>query len=111
LIEIQTRREIYFISTKVNSEKNTQIPNTIPQHPSFTILPFLRGRSEGLGVGLDVVLESSVRPEELDVSTVRLDLTVLALLDVLLTAERSETPVLGDDDLLATREPAETELA
>jgi hypothetical protein len=52
-----------------------------------------------------------VGPEELDVSTVGLDLTSLALLDVLVTAERGETPVLGDDDLLATREPGETELA
>lgn len=42
--------------------------------------------------------------EELDVGTVDLDTALLAELDVLLAAERSETPVLGDDDLLATRE-------
>lgn len=42
--------------------------------------------------------------EELDVGTVDLDLTSLALGNVLVAAEGSEAPVLGDDDLLATRE-------
>lgn len=42
--------------------------------------------------------------EELDVGTVILDAAGGLALEVLLTAERSETPVLGDNDLLATRE-------
>lgn len=42
--------------------------------------------------------------EELDVGTVLLELALLAELDVVLAADGSETPVLGDDDLLATRE-------
>jgi hypothetical protein len=42
--------------------------------------------------------------EELNVSTVDLDATSSDLLQVLLAAEGSETPVLGDDDLLATGE-------
>ena len=47
-----------------------------------------------------------MRPQELDVGTVGLDLSVGALLDVLIATERGEPPVLGDDDLLATGEPA-----
>jgi len=46
-----------------------------------------------------------VGPQELDVSTVGLDLSVGAFLDVLLATEGGEAPVLGDDDLLAAREP------
>ena len=42
--------------------------------------------------------------EELDVGTIDLDTTRSLLLQVLLTAERGEAPVLGDDDLLATGE-------
>lgn len=42
--------------------------------------------------------------QELDVGTVLLELALLAELDVLLAADGGETPVLGDDDLLATRE-------
>lgn len=42
--------------------------------------------------------------EELDVSTIDLDATSSLLLEVLLTSEGSEAPVLGDDDLLSARE-------
>jgi hypothetical protein len=42
--------------------------------------------------------------EELNVSTVNLDTAGSLALEVLVTAERGEAPVLGDDDLLATRE-------
>ena len=42
--------------------------------------------------------------EELNVGTVLLELALLAELDVLLATDGGETPVLGDDDLLATRE-------
>ena len=52
----------------------------------------------------DVVLKVALVAEELDVGTVDLDLALLALLNVLLAAERGETPVPGDDDLLATGE-------
>jgi hypothetical protein len=45
-----------------------------------------------------------VTTEELDVGTILLELALLAELDVVLAADGSETPVLGDDDLLATRE-------
>jgi hypothetical protein len=59
---------------------------------------------ESLGEAAHVVLESTLVAEELDVGTVDPDLALLALLNVLLTLEGSETPVLGDDDLLATGE-------
>jgi len=51
-----------------------------------------------------VLLEVALIAEELDVGTVDLDLALLALLDVLLAAERGEAPVPGDDDLLAAGE-------
>jgi len=43
-------------------------------------------------------------PQELDVRTVDLDLAGLLQLDVLVTLQRREAPVLADDDLLATGE-------
>lgn len=42
--------------------------------------------------------------QELDVSTIDENLSGVLLVHVLLTAKRGETPVLGDDDLLATGE-------
>lgn len=42
--------------------------------------------------------------EELDVGTINENLSGSLLLHVLLATEGSETPILGDDDLLATRE-------
>lgn len=65
----------------------------------------LSGGSERLGVSLDVGGEGAVVVEELDVGTILLDVARVALLDVLLATKGGETPVLGDNDLLATREP------
>lgn len=42
--------------------------------------------------------------KELDVSTIDLDAASSLLVEVLLTTERSEAPVLGDNDLLAAGE-------
>lgn len=42
--------------------------------------------------------------KELNVSTIDLDAARSLLLEVLLTSERSEAPVLGDDDLLSAGE-------
>jgi hypothetical protein len=42
--------------------------------------------------------------EELNVSTVDLDTAGSLALEVVLAAERGETPVLGDDDLLSAGE-------
>jgi hypothetical protein len=64
----------------------------------------LSGLLESLGETAHVVVEGTLGAEELDVGTVDPDLALLALLDVLLALEGSETPVLGDDDLLATGE-------
>lgn len=59
---------------------------------------------EGIGEAAHVVLERTVVGEELNVGTVILDTAGSLALEVLVTAKRGETPVLGDDDLLATRE-------
>jgi hypothetical protein len=59
---------------------------------------------ESVGETADVLGEVALVAEELDVGTVDLDLALLALLNVLLATERGETPVTGDDDLLATGE-------
>lgn len=67
-------------------------------------LGILRLSGEGVGEAAHVVLKGTLVAEELDVGTVDTDAALLALGDVLLTAEGSEAPVLGDDDLLATRE-------
>ena len=60
---------------------------------------------ERLGEALDVVLELAVGAEELHVGAILKELAGVTLLDIILPAERSETPVLGDNNLLATREP------
>lgn len=57
-----------------------------------------------LGESSHVLLNLALVSQELDISTIDLDLALLAELNVLLTAERGEAPVLADDDLLATRE-------
>jgi hypothetical protein len=73
-----------------------------PQTSSLTRnLSFLRERGRE---ATHVLLKVTLVAEELDVSTIDLDLALLALLEVFLTAERGETPVPGDDDLLATGE-------
>lgn len=59
---------------------------------------------ERLGEVLDVLLDRAVLGEELDVGTVHLDVAGVPLLQVLLAAEGSEAPVLGDDDLLPAGE-------
>jgi len=64
----------------------------------------LSGGGESLGEAANVVLKLSLGAQELDVGTILEELTSGALLNVLLTAERGETPVLRDNDLLATRE-------
>ena len=42
--------------------------------------------------------------QELDIGSINQDLASLLLLHILFAAERSEAPVLGNDDLLAARE-------
>lgn len=52
----------------------------------------------------NVVFNRTFVGKELDVSTIDLDVSALALLDVLLATEVGETPVLGHDDFLSARE-------
>jgi hypothetical protein len=52
----------------------------------------------------NIVRQLSVVAQELNISTIDQNLATLLLLHVFFAAERSEAPVLGDDDLLAARE-------
>lgn len=77
----------------------------IPINPSASVRTgYLSLGREGVGEAAHVVLEGTLVTEELNVGTVDTDAALLALGDVLLAAEGSEAPVLGDDDLLATGE-------
>lgn len=76
-----------------------------PENPdSILSIISLSLRLEGIGEAADVALQRTVVGKELDVSTVDLDAASSLLVEVLLTSERSEAPVLGDNDLLSARE-------
>ena len=66
------------------------------------------GRDERLRESAHILFQPSMGSQELNVSTIRLELSVLTLLQVLLTTEGSEAPVLGDDDLLAAGKSVNT---
>jgi len=70
------------------------------RYQSSTTLSF----GESLREALHVVLQAATVAQELNVGTVHLDTTSRFLLQVLVTTEGSEAPVLGDDDLLPARE-------
>jgi hypothetical protein len=72
--------------------------NLSPRNKNLSLL------LESVGETPDVLGKVALVAEELDVGTVDPDLALLALLNVLLAAEGSETPHLGDNDLLATGE-------
>jgi hypothetical protein len=59
---------------------------------------------ESIREALHVVLKVALVGQELDISTIDLDAASSLSIEVLLTAERSKAPVLGDNDLLATGE-------
>lgn len=61
-------------------------------------------RLESVGEAAHVVRQAAVVGKELNVGTVDLDTATSLLLEVLLTSEGSEAPVLGDNDLLSARE-------
>ena len=52
----------------------------------------------------NVTLNRPLVPQELHVGAINPDLAFSTLLEVFVTAERREAPVLGNDDLLAARE-------
>lgn len=64
----------------------------------------LSGRFKSGGESLHVALDASVLGEELNIGTIDLDGSGIALVQVLFTTQRGEAPVLRDDDLLATGE-------
>jgi hypothetical protein len=59
---------------------------------------------ESSGESSDVVGQLAVVAQELDICTINQNLATSLLLHVLFTAQRSKAPVLGNDNLLATRE-------
>lgn len=61
-------------------------------------------RLEGLGEAPQVVRQTTVVAEKLDVGTVDLDAAGSLALEVVLATQGSEAPVLGNDDLLAAGE-------
>lgn len=71
-------------------------------HNANLSLPHLS--REGTREAAHVLGQFAVVAEELNVSTVVLDAATGLAVEVLLAAEGSEAPVLGDNDLLATRE-------
>jgi hypothetical protein len=80
----------------------TTSSTTHPQsHDKGTNLSLLL---EGFGEAADVLREVALVAEELDVGTIDHDAALLAHGNVLVAAKGSEAPILGDDDLLATRE-------
>jgi len=60
--------------------------------------------SESLWEATNVVLKFSVVGEELNVSAINLDTALLSEFHILVPTKRSESPVLGHDDLLSTWE-------
>lgn len=80
----------------------TPVPST--QNCFLVTIIHLSRLSKRFGETLDVLRKVTVVGEELNVGTVNLDTASSLLLEVLLTSERSEAPVLGDDDLLSARE-------
>ena len=52
----------------------------------------------------NIAFNRALVPQELHICTINPDFPFGTLLEVLVTAERSEAPVLGNDDLLAARE-------
>lgn len=52
----------------------------------------------------NISLNRALVPQELHVRTINPNLAFSTLLEIFVTAERGEAPVLGDDDLLAARE-------
>ena len=71
------------------------------RHPPSSI-SHLRSLLESSREALHVVLNGALVAQELHVRTIWQQLSSRPLLNVLLPVERRETPLLGDDDLLAT---------
>jgi hypothetical protein len=90
---------------------------TVVRHPEARYMPFVSLLSclstclpdlclggERIWELLHVLLQGTTVAEELNVGTIHPDVSGSLLLQVLVAAERGESPVLGDDDLLPTGE-------
>lgn len=73
----------------------------LPRPPFSTILSLrLKSRWEQAHIPLNGPLV----PQKLHIRSIDLDLSLRALLEVLIAAQGREAPILGDDDLLAAWE-------
>jgi hypothetical protein len=75
-----------------------------PHHQAHVSYLCLASSLESTGETLDVALDCALVPQELNVGTIDQNAALLLEFDILVASERSETPVLADDDLLATGE-------
>lgn len=98
-----------FLKYHIQALFHNSLPNTKRKKESNGLSLRLVGKR--LREPAHVVIELTFGPQKLDVGPIDLDFTGLTLLEVLVAAERSEPPVLRDDDLLATREPVFMALA
>jgi hypothetical protein len=84
----------------------TKIPGTCNHQARLFYLQNLnsRFRLECFGEPLHVVFERTLVAQKLDICTINLNLTLRTLLDVFFPTQRSEAPVLANNDLLSARE-------
>ena len=59
---------------------------------------------ERIGENANISLNRALVPQELHVSTINPNLAFSTLLEIFVTTERREAPVLGDNDLLTAGE-------
>lgn len=84
-----------------DSRSYRHVPNSIRAiNDHLCLASGLESTWESLHVVLDLALVS----QKLNVSTIDQDTTFRLELDVFVSSERSETPVLADDDLLSSWE-------
>jgi len=87
------------IDTMSSSPLQVRLPFPIYSMPSSNL-----NLSKSSRETTNVISQLSVVAQELNISTINQNLSCSLLLHVLFTTERSEAPVFGNDDLLATRE-------
>jgi len=87
-----------------NDQADPAIANERPRTPSQVLIQQIHLCLESSRESFHVVCQLSVVRQELNICTINQNSASSLLLHVFFTTERSETPVLGYNDLLATRE-------
>src|SRR4051812_25383438 len=87
-----------------DDQADPAIANERPRTPSQFLIQQIHLCLESSWESSHVVLQLSVVRQELNICTINQNSASSLLLHIFFTTERSETPVLGNDDLLATRE-------